>query len=262
MRKIAILRDDIKIFFKKIKCGYHIKNYREREENKKALKESRLKYTKSTENPLVSVLIPTYNRSDLLIERTIPSVLRQTYQNFELIVVGDHCTDDTEKKLRFFNDKRIKFFNLPQRGNYPEDPHERWMVAGVTPANKAIELSSGDWIAPLDDDDEFSDDHIETLLKFATGNDYEMVYGKVHHEVKPNEWGEVGSYPLERGSISRMSALYSSKLKFIKYDINCWEYSEPADFNMWRKMVETNVKIGFIDEFVGNHYLERNQKNK
>ena len=70
--------------------------------------------------------------------------------------------------------------------------------------NKAIELSSGDWIAPLDDDDEFSDDHIETLLKFALENDSEMVYGKVDWEFKPDKWRELGSYPPNIGKISHI----------------------------------------------------------
>ena len=251
--------DEVKFYYKryvrKVIYGYHIKNYLECRRNKKTLKENRLN-NKYTKEPLVSVLIPTYNRSELLTERTIPSVLRQTYKNFELIIVGDHCTDDTEERLKKFNDERIKFFNLPERYNYPENPHERWMVAGTPPANKAIELSSGEWIAPLDDDDEFFEDHIETLLKFAMDNDYEMVYGKVNMETEPGEWEELGSYPLRKDFISRMSALYSSKLKFIEYDINTWKYFEPGDFSMWRRMKEAGARIGFIDRIVGNHYLE------
>jgi glycosyltransferase involved in cell wall biosynthesis len=100
-------------------------------------------------------------------ERTIPSVLRQTYQKFEIVVVGDHCTDNTEELLMRFNDKRIKFYNLPERGIYPADAVDRWRVAGVAPANKGIELCTGEWIAPLDDDDEFSQDHLEVLLNYA-----------------------------------------------------------------------------------------------
>lgn len=250
---------NIKSIFRKIINGYYLKNRAEIKKNKDILKKSRLKYKNKSDNPLVSVLIPTYNRSKLLTERTIPSVLRQTYPHFELIIIGDHCNDDTEERIEKIKDKRIIFHNLPERSKYPKKKIDRWLVAGTIPANKAIELSSGDWIAHLDDDDEFSDDHIEILLNYALKNDLEMVYGKLEREIESDEWDEFGSYPLKKGEISRMSALYSKKLKFIKYDPNSWRYYEPADWNMWRRMMEAGVKIGFIDKIVGKHYREGTQ---
>ena len=51
------------------------------------------------EQPLVSVCVATYNRARLLIERSVPSVLQQTYKNFELIIVGDGCDDETAELL-------------------------------------------------------------------------------------------------------------------------------------------------------------------
>ena len=55
------------------------------------------KYKIKNTNPLITVCIPTYNRGPILIERAVKSVLSQTYQNFELMIVGDHCTDDTQE---------------------------------------------------------------------------------------------------------------------------------------------------------------------
>ncbi|MDO8665381.1 MAG: glycosyltransferase, partial [Gemmatimonadales bacterium] len=63
--------------------------------------------------------IATYNRGAVLCERTIPTVLAQTYPHFELLIVGDHCTDDTEERVKALKDPRIRFVNLPERGNYP-----------------------------------------------------------------------------------------------------------------------------------------------
>ena len=230
--------------------------------NRKLLKNARnvLNEQAVGKNPLVSVLIPTYNRCKILTERTMPSVLRQAYRNFEIVIVGDHCSDRTEELIGRLNDNRIKFCNLPERGKYPSNPLHRWFVAGVVPANKAIELSSGEWLAPLDDDDEFSENHIEVLLNYALENNYEMVYGIVEMEKESGKWGKVGSYPLQCNRISRMSALYSSKLKFFGYDIDSWKYGEPADWNMWRRMKESGVRIGFVDKVVGKHYLEKTQK--
>ena len=250
------------LILKRARYNYYIKNRIDCKHNMKALQEARniVKHDLVNKNPLVSVRIPTYNRGELLTKRVIPSVLKQTYQNFEIIIVGDHCTDDTEILVKNIKDERIKFYNLPKRGNYPTDPKDRWNVAGSVPANKAIELCKGDWIAPLDDDDEFSEDHIEILLNHALEHNLEMVYGKVLMEAKPNEWVELGSYPLKCGKISHLSVLYSSRLKFFKYDINSWRYEEPGDWNMWRRMKEAGVRIGFVDRIVGKHYLEGTQK--
>lgn len=243
---------------------YYLKNWIEYKRNRKLLEKVRKnsKDNKNNENPLISVRIPTYNRSKILAERAIPSILRQTYQNFEIIVVGDYCTDNTEELIKNFNDNRIKFFNLPKRGAYPTNPIDRWRVAGIVPANKGLELCTGDWIAPLDDDDEFSEDHLEILLNFALQKEYEMVYGVVQMEKKPGKWVDVGSYPLNSGEICHLSVLYHSRLKFFKYDINAWKYEEPADWNMWRRMKKAGVKIGFLNKVVGKHYLEGAQRGE
>ena len=118
-------------------------------------------------SPLVSIMIATYNRGDLLASRTIPSILAQSYSNFELIIVGDACTDDTEKLVRAFTDPRIRFENLAERGVYPENPLYRWMVAGTVPINRALAMSQGDWIAYIDDDDIWTPDHLDVLLAAA-----------------------------------------------------------------------------------------------
>ncbi len=242
--------------------NYYLKNWIECRRNKQLLKNARNESDgkPNNENPLISIRIPTYNRATILVERTIPSILRQTYQNFEIIIVGDHCTDNTEKMLKKLNDQRIVFYNLPMRGDYPANTLHRWMVAGVVPSNEAIALCSGDWIAPLDDDDEFSENHLEILLTYALEHTYEMVYGITQMQKQLGKWVNVGSYPLKRRHICHLSVLYHSKLKFFKYDINCWKYGEPADWNMWRRMEEAGVRIGFLDKVVGKHYLEGTQQ--
>jgi hypothetical protein len=216
----------------------------------------------SNKHPLVSVVIPTYNRARLLSERAVPSILNQTCQDFEIVIVGDHCTDDTKELLTKLGDDRIKFYNLPKRGKYPEAPDKRWCVAGAVPANECLRLAKGNWIASLDDDDEFSSDHLEVLLDYAQRHKLEMVYGVVQMEIEPGKWSNLGSYPLEWGHISRMASLYHSRLKFFKYDTQAWKNEEPADWNLWRHMKEAGVRIGFVNAVVGRHYLEKQQLGK
>src|SRR5262249_24965589 len=114
--------------------------------------------------PLVSIRIATYNRSQLLLDRAIPSALAQSYKNFEVIVVGDGCSDAPAERLGELRAPRIIFFTLPHQGVSREQPRPGWMVAGAPAMNEAAQRARGAWIAPLDDDDEFLPDHIEQLL--------------------------------------------------------------------------------------------------
>ena len=67
---------------------------------------------RSSDKPLISVYVPTYNRGELLVERPIPSVLNQTYKNFEFLIIGDCCDDATEELVSKIDDPRIHFHNL------------------------------------------------------------------------------------------------------------------------------------------------------
>src|SRR5690349_23516508 len=134
--------------------------------------------------PLVSVLIATYNRRELLIERALRSVREQTYGNLEVIVVGDGCTDDTEEAVARLGDPRITFVGLT-RAARPDEAYAQWHVAGAAAGHEALRRAHGQWIAWLDDDDEFSRDHVETLLGEARRRKLEFVYGQMDMEMSP-----------------------------------------------------------------------------
>ena len=95
-----------------------------------------------TDLPLVSVVIPAYNRADLLL-RAIRSVLGQTYTSLECIVVDDASTDDTERVVRKFTDNRLVYLR-----------HET-NRGGAAARNTGIQNASGDHIAFQDSDDEW-----------------------------------------------------------------------------------------------------------
>lgn len=112
-------------------------------------------------NPLISIIIPTYNRADLLPE-TLDSVLRQTYQNWECIIVDDGSTDNTIEIANKFvhKDKRIRFY---------ERPCER-KPGGNGARNFGFLKSSGEYVKWLDSDDLIA----ENLLK----NEAELILNK------------------------------------------------------------------------------------
>lgn len=129
------------------------------------------------EDPLVTVVIPTFNRAELLTTRAVPSVLNQTYENLEIYVIGDHCKDDTAERMDQFDDPRLTFINLDQRGDYPDDPELRWMVAGTVPIREGILRARGEWIAICNDDEQFTPDHVEVLLREGQQTNAELVSG-------------------------------------------------------------------------------------
>ncbi|MGE0735767.1 MAG: glycosyltransferase family 2 protein [Alphaproteobacteria bacterium] len=102
--------------------------------------------------PKVSVVIATYNWSSVL-RFAIRSVLAQTMADFELIVVGDGCTDDSESVIRGFDDMRVRWHNLPANSGNQSAPN-----------NKGIELARGTYIAYLGHDDLWHPRHLEHLV--------------------------------------------------------------------------------------------------
>jgi glycosyltransferase involved in cell wall biosynthesis len=199
---------------------------------------------------LVSVITPTWNRAELLTSRTLPSLIRQTYDHWEAVIVGDACTDDTGARLAGLGDPRIHFENLPRRGIYPEDPLYRWMVAGAVPANRALELARGDWLAYLDDDDVLLDDHLEVLLRFARDSGAEVVFGAGEFQRSPEEWLRIGKLPPLPGNVMHSSVLYRSYLRFLRYDLEAWKQSVGTDSHLWGRMHALGVRFAFLNRVV------------
>ncbi len=209
-------------------------------------------FTDTNERPLISITIPTYDRGKLLVERTLPSIFSQTYENFEVIVAGDCCIDDTPAILATVKDPRFRFINLPQRTKYPDDPTLRWFVSGVGPSNYGIDAAQGKWITYFDDDDIMAPHYLESLLEFAQAGNYEFVAGLYEEErdgVLSVRGHQEGGQP-EFGGHSTW--LYRSYLEFFKYNINSWRksYNCPQDIDMQLRMMRAGVRMKGMDKVV------------
>jgi glycosyltransferase involved in cell wall biosynthesis len=97
--------------------------------------------------PRVTVIIPTYNWSTVL-PFSIGSVLAQTFSDFELLVVGDGCTDDSEDVVRAVDDRRVHWINIARTGHQSG------------PNNEGIRRARGDRVAFLGHDDLWMPDHL------------------------------------------------------------------------------------------------------
>lgn len=208
--------------------------------------------------PLISVVIPTYDNYALLRDRSIPSVLNQSYQNFEVVVVGDAAPEQAREVVEEFEDPRITFFNLPYRGPYPDDPHTSWLVSGVPPTNEAVRRARGLWIAPLADDDAFRPRHLERLLERARADRLELAYSRLCVHFAIGSETTIGCFPPERGEFGMQSAIYEAKLKDIfEYDLADAALGLPEDWAFCLRMMEAGVRIGMLDEVTVDHYPSR-----
>src|SRR5688500_10687859 len=117
------------------------------------------------ESPLVSVIIPVYNYDRYLAE-AVESVLSQTYQHLEVIVVDDGSTDRSGEVAKSFAGRRLRYCHQ--------------IHAGIGPTrNKGVELAQGDFIAFLDADDRWPCAKIERHLRvFESDPVLEMVFGQ------------------------------------------------------------------------------------
>lgn len=230
-------------------------------------------YQEEDNNPKISIYVPTYNRDKILLERAVKSVLDQSYDNFELIIVGDCCTDNTEKYVKSIKDGRIIFHNIKERGyRYPPTIENHWFAGPVIAANKGIELVSGKWIARIDDDDIWTPDHIESLLRFAQNGGYEFVSAQSYVERFGKGYIESGNRarsPYYGFSDTRYNGynpriggtstwLYRSYLSFFRYNINCWRknWNCVNDIDLSIRMFNAGVRMGFLEKVV-LHYIPR-----
>ena len=209
--------------------------------------------------PLVTVLIATYNRARLLTERSVPSVLNQTYDNLELIVVGDGCTDETGEALARIEDPRLTFVNLHERGAYPEDPERRWMVAGTPAMNKGLSMAQGHYITHLDDDDEYLPDRLEKLLGFAAENACDLVWHPFFWETTEGDWKTNEATSFRFSGVTTSSVFYRSWFKGIPWDIDAHRLLEPGDWNRLRRIKYIGPAAARYPEPLLKHYRERNQ---
>jgi glycosyltransferase involved in cell wall biosynthesis len=113
--------------------------------------------------PLVSVVVPTYNRPEML-EGCLRSILDQTYPNVEIIVVNDGGAD--VKKI-------IDSLNQQNKITFLEHPANRGMAAA---RNTGIAAARGKYLAYLDDDDSYLPHHIDTLVNFLENSDCKVAY--------------------------------------------------------------------------------------
>jgi glycosyltransferase involved in cell wall biosynthesis len=203
---------------------------------------------------LVSVIIPAYNQSDYL-GIAIQSVLDQTYQDIEILVIDDGSTDDTRKVANRFSDPRIKYIYQANKG-----------LSGAR--NTGIRNSAGEYLTFLDSDDLFLPEKINLLASFLNS---QTEIGFVAGQAIPiDEHGQrIGSLfdnpipkdpsklllgnPLHVGSVM-LRRSWQEKIGFFDESLRSYE-----DWDMWLRLAISGCKMGWIAQPVSKYRFHPQQ---
>lgn len=181
-------------------------------------------------SPLVTVYIPTHNRKDLVV-RAIKSVLSQTYENIELIIVDDGSKDDTEAHLHdYINSGKIHFIrNTISKG-------------ACYCRNLAIRAAKGEFITGLDDDDEFTPNRISNFMDEYSDKNAFLFTGYILKETLglrkwhrgPNE--QSLSDLLKRNTVGNQIFIHKDKV----LEVGGFDEALPAwqDHDLWIRLTE------------------------
>lgn len=207
--------------------------------------------------PRISVIIPTYNRQKLL-ARAIESVLNQTFKDFELIIVDDGSTDNTKEVVREFQkrDSRIKYIWQENSG------------APARPKNTGIKNAKGNYIAFLDDDDEWLSEKLEKQLELFEGLESDLGFVGcnilVINESNKKIWREykIPRYSsqiffeelLEGNFILTSSSIMIKKEVLDKIGLFDENLKFGDDWDLWLRIAK-KYKFDFAPEFLIKYYI-------
>ena len=183
--------------------------------------------------PKVSVLMPVYNTKEAYLRTAIESILKQTFNDFEFLIMNDNSTnEDVEKVIRSYKDKRIVYSkNTKNLG-----------ISGAR--NKLIDMAKGDYLAVMDHDDESLPDRFEKQVKFLDAHPDVGVVGSwaetfpVKRLIKQPETDEkikektmVGAALVHPASMIRKKVLTDNKIGYEEV------FSPAEDYALWARLI-------------------------
>lgn len=204
---------------------------------------------------MISIVIPTYNRSKL-IWKSIMSILKQTYKNFEIIVVDDNSNDNTESIIRSIKDNRIIYLK-----------HEKNMGANAA-RNTGINNARGEYIAFQDSDDEWLENKLEIQFNELINSKADIVAcsfykyfdNKVKLVPKKNIKDNQIKQKLFFGNFISTQTLLGKKKCFLEEQ---FDETFPR-FQDWELMIRVSqkYKIHFINKPLVNVYVQEDSISK
>ena len=207
--------------------------------------------------PQVSVIIPTHNRAGLL-SAAVQSVLAQTFQDFEIIIVDDCSSDGTRAVVQRFADCRIRYLRHPAaRG-------------GGAARNTGIAHALGEIVAFLDDDDEWYPDKLERQLNALRRSEpgtaavycgyriVERASGRVRGSMRPSAAGDLSGELLARNPIGGTSCMVVRKELLDR--VGGFDERLPSfqDRDLWIRLAR-ETRFSYVQEPLLNYYVHENK---
>tara|TARA_Y100000768_G_scaffold388745_1_gene386738 strand:- start:1826 stop:2725 length:900 start_codon:yes stop_codon:yes gene_type:complete len=217
---------------------------------------------KLNNNPIVSIILPTFNREKEII-KAINSVINQTVKNWELVIVDNYSEDNTEYLVNSLNDPRIRFYKVRNNG-----------LISLS-RNFGIKKSNGKYIAFLDSDDWWIKDKLERSLNILNDG-YDFVYHdltlspvrlRLFNKKTVGVWdlkSPVKKHLLELGNPIPCSSVVTKKslIRKAKYFNQSKQLITMEDFDLWIRISEHTENFFCINQPMGYYKLDSNESSK
>ena len=197
-----------------------------------------------------SIILPTYNRANSYLKNAIESVINQTYENWELLVIDNYSTDNTRELIKSYEKRNIKFLINYTRGNIAKS------------RNLGIKKSTGDYIAFIDSDDTWEPQKLEECEKIYGLNSDTLICHSEKWQYENNQMKIVHYGPtknatyknlLIKGNCLSLSATVVPKYFFSKIG-SFSERSEiisAEDYDLWIRIAKNNFQFLFLTSILG-----------
>ncbi|WP_397599757.1 glycosyltransferase family 2 protein [Silvanigrella sp.] len=211
-------------------------------------------------NPLISVVIPTFNHAHL-IKKCIKSVINQTYQNFEILIINNFSQDNTIEVIDSFKDERIKIYNYKNDG----------IIAKAR--NLGIRESNGEYIAFLDSDDSWYESKLINILEEFRFSNADVICHNMNVISFENPPYIMYSGPQKNATFDNLlfqgnalilsaTVLHKNVINKVGFFSEEKKFITAEDYEFWLRIAKENLQFSFINKTLGEYLIHQNNATK
>lgn len=205
-----------------------------------------------SEKPIISIVLPTFNQA-LLLREALDSIVAQTTDAWEALIIDNQSTDDTRAVVEAFSEPRFRYSEIDNQG----------IIAASR--NQAIQQARGDWVAFLDSDDIWMPEKLAECLG-AVDSEVDLICHREHtvrdgHVLRTSS-SPVDSWPSHRNLWVHGNCFSPSSVMVRRQLLQCVggfsersEFVTCEDYDLWLRLVEYGMRVKFIDPILSQYRL-------